>query len=119
MTDSRQRSAALHARYAQSFAVKRSALAAAWRTFVETPDETTARELHALAHRLAGSAPAYGYASLGDLARTIDAQLSAWIERPLVSREDARRLADGVAASMQALLDALGETTIAEATRTL
>jgi len=63
---------ALHARYARSLASKHAALLDAWRAFVAAEDDTSARQLHGLVHRLAGSAPTYGYASLGLLAREAD-----------------------------------------------
>jgi HPt (histidine-containing phosphotransfer) domain-containing protein len=63
---------ALHARYARSLASKHAALLEAWRAFAAAKDEASARKLHGLIHRLAGSAPTYGYASLGTLARKAD-----------------------------------------------
>src|SRR3954451_14768263 len=55
---------ALHARYARSFASKHAALLEAWQAFSATRDEPSARTLHDLVHRLAGSAPSYGYETL-------------------------------------------------------
>jgi hypothetical protein len=63
---------ALHARYASSFASKHAALLEAWQAFSSGRDEPSARKLHDLVHRLAGSAPSYGYASLGLHAREAD-----------------------------------------------
>lgn len=63
---------ALHARYARSLASKHAALLEAWRAFAAARDDASARKLHGLVHRLAGSAPSYGYASLGTLARKAD-----------------------------------------------
>jgi HPt (histidine-containing phosphotransfer) domain-containing protein len=63
---------ALHARYANSLASKHAALLEAWHAFSAARDEAAARKLHGLVHRLAGSAPTYGYASLGQLARKAD-----------------------------------------------
>ena len=64
---------ALHARYARSLASKHAALLEAWRSFSAAPDDAAAaRKLHGLVHRLAGSAPTYGYASLGLHAREAD-----------------------------------------------
>jgi HPt (histidine-containing phosphotransfer) domain-containing protein len=63
---------ALNARYARSLASKHAALSEAWRAFASAPDDANARNLHALVHRLAGSAPTYGYATLGLLARKAD-----------------------------------------------
>ncbi|HEX5121629.1 MAG TPA: hypothetical protein VFV97_00180 [Rhodanobacteraceae bacterium] len=63
---------ALHARYARSLASKHATLLDAWRAFAAAKDDATARKLHGLVHRLAGSAPTYGYATLGTLARKAD-----------------------------------------------
>ena len=63
---------ALHARYARSFASKHAALLEAWQAFSAARDEPSARKLHDLVHRLAGSAPSYGYEALGLRAREAD-----------------------------------------------
>ena len=67
---------ALHARYARSFASKHAALLEAWQSFSATHDEPSARKLHDLVHRLAGSAPSYGYETLGLRAREADHALT-------------------------------------------
>ena len=72
MTATSPQMQALHARYARSLASKHAALLDAWRAFSAAKDESSARKLHGLVHRLAGSAPTYGYASLGTLARKAD-----------------------------------------------
>lgn len=80
---------ALHARYARSLASKHAALLEAWRAFKKTKDDASAKKLHGLVHRLAGSAPTYGYASLGTLARKADhafahgGDLAARLEGPV------------------------------------
>jgi HPt (histidine-containing phosphotransfer) domain-containing protein len=99
--------AELRMRYVQSLADKHAALASAWRAFASAPDERAAIELQALAHRLAGSAPAYGYEAIGAAAHIVDAQLNAWSKRPASDREDADTLAARVAAPMQALMEGL------------
>lgn len=63
---------ALHARYARSLASKHAALLEAWRAFKKARDDASAKKLHGLVHRLAGSAPTYGYAALGMQARKAD-----------------------------------------------
>lgn len=72
MTATSPEMAALHARYASSLESKHAALAEAWHAFLAEQDDASARKLHDLVHRLAGSAPSYGYASLGVLAREAD-----------------------------------------------
>ena len=62
MTDSSERFEFLRARYTRSLASKHAALVDAWRAFAGGADEKNASALQTLVHRLAGSAPAYGYA---------------------------------------------------------
>jgi HPt (histidine-containing phosphotransfer) domain-containing protein len=107
MTESRQRSALLHARYAQSFASKHAKLAAAWRAFAEAAGAANRDELRQQVHRLAGSAPAYGYAGLGSLARDIDRQFAEWDRARSDLRCNPADFARHLAAPVQALLDCL------------
>jgi HPt (histidine-containing phosphotransfer) domain-containing protein len=88
---------ALHARYAGSLASKHAALLEAWRVFAAAPDDAAARKLHGLVHRLAGSAPTYGYASLGLLARKADHAFA----------EGGRDLAERLKEPIESLLDDL------------
>jgi HPt (histidine-containing phosphotransfer) domain-containing protein len=88
---------ALHARYARSLASKQAALLEAWRAFKTAKDDASARELHGLVHRLAGSAPTYGYASLGTLARKADHAFA----------HDGSDLAERLEGPIEALLDEL------------
>ena len=99
--------AELRTRYVQSLPDKHAALANAWRGFASAPDEQTAIELQALAHRLAGSAPAYGYEAIGEAAHVVDALLNAWTKRPAPEREDAATLAKQIAAPTLALVESL------------
>ena len=65
--------AALHARYRASFPEKRAELLAAladWRDQPQSPEAIAA--LYLLVHKLAGSAGAYGFDALTELARTAD-----------------------------------------------
>ncbi len=70
--------AALHARYRASFPEKRDDLQAALAAWREAP---TAAEriaaLYLLVHKLAGSAGAYGFDALADVARIADRLLQA------------------------------------------
>ncbi len=71
-----ERLSLLRDRYAASLASKRTALAAAWHAFRDEPGAAGVRaELRGLLHRLAGSAPAYGYQVLGDAATLACAEL--------------------------------------------
>lgn len=107
MSDSSQRFELLRASYAQSLASKYSALESTWHEFAASPDAALLRELHVLVHRLVGSAPAYGYARIGDLARAADTQIAEWDELQNSSRESIDVLAKNLARTMRALLDAL------------
>ena len=65
--------AALHARYRASFPEKRAELLAAlsqWRSQPQSMDAIAA--LYLLVHKLAGSAGAYGFDALTELARSAD-----------------------------------------------
>lgn len=65
--------AALHARYRASFPDKRAELLAALSDWRDRPDSAEAiAELYLCVHKLAGSAGAYGFDTLTELARTAD-----------------------------------------------
>jgi len=107
MTESRPRPDVLHARYAQSLASKHAMLTKAWRAFADAAGAANGDELQQRVHRLAGSAPAYGYARLGSLARDIDRELAEWEGAPSDLRDSPADFAQRLAAPMQALLDCL------------
>ena len=68
-TDFDQRLALLRSRYLESLPSKQSHLLEAWMAFRQAPGDAAARtHLRTLLHRLAGSAPAYGYAAIGEVA---------------------------------------------------
>lgn len=118
MNDPSQRFALLRAGYAKSLASKHAALAHAWHAFAAAADETSGRELRTLVHRLAGSAPPYGYAALGELASAIDGEFTCWEEVPPSTRASARDLVQRISAPMQALLDSLARSAEAAAQST-
>ena len=97
----------LRERYAASFAAKRDALDAAWTAFAASPDEAGARAVRHLAHRLSGSAPAYGYDTLGAFARDIDALLTDWIESAPDARAEGVHLVARIAPVASALIEQL------------
>ena len=82
-------------------------LAEAWRAFTDAADEANIDDLHQRVHRLAGSAPTYGYELLGRLAHAVDSQLAEWKRLPSATREGSAALAQRLATPMQALLDCL------------
>lgn len=109
MTESSKRFDSLRVRYARSFASKRAALAEAWRAFADTADATRARELQVLAHRLAGSAPTYGYEALGAQAGVVDRALADWNEAAPNARESAAELVRRLSSPAQALIESLAQ----------
>lgn len=71
-----QRLSLLRERYRASLQGKRDMLQDAWRQFHDHPRDGHLREqLRSLLHRLAGSAPAYGYAQLGEVASIVSQRL--------------------------------------------
>lgn len=106
MDESKQRFELLRARYAASFADKLHALDGVWRAFLAEPaDAAVRRELQQQLHRLSGSAPAYGYAALGALARAADNAMHAWPTASSPADEQPVQLA----ASMRRMLDELAQ----------
>jgi hypothetical protein len=105
MTAPSPRFAALRLRYAQALPEKRVDFERAWCAWHATPDEPGAAMLQALAHRLAGSAPPYGYDALGVAARALDAMLDDWLKRAPHERERADVLAELVAPHARAVLE--------------
>ena len=108
MMDSSERFELLRVRYAQSLPSKYAALSGAWHAFEAARDEASGRELQTMVHRLAGSAPAYGYALLGELASAIDGEFTEWENGAPEGGSGLPALAHRIAAPMQALLDRLG-----------
>ncbi len=93
MDDSKQRFELLRARYGASLADKWRALDAAWRAYLAQPaDQAARRELQQQVHRLSGSAPAYGYETLGLLARAADNLMQSWPSASLPPTEQSAHL---------------------------
>lgn len=94
--------------YAQALPQKADQIDAAWKRFVIDPASVDARiELHQTVHRLSGSAAAYGFEELGDLARAVDSVFSDWLAQPEFDRPpltaSLRTLSAGVAELLVAL----------------
>lgn len=96
MTDPLQQ---LHVRYRHSLRDRQRLLEDLWRKRASDPGALAALQ-HA-AHRLAGSAPIYGYAAIGDHARALDHAAGA------LGGVDDGAQQEAVAAAMQGLLAAL------------
>jgi HPt (histidine-containing phosphotransfer) domain-containing protein len=62
---------ALAERYRQSLRQKQAALAAAWFRWLQSPSSAERPEYIDILHKLAGSAPLYGYHELGAAARRL------------------------------------------------
>lgn len=76
MTDFNHRLDLLRERYSASLPSKREALVQAWKAVQADPaDAAHFNQLQTLVHRLAGSAAAYGYEELGELAGVVNALL--------------------------------------------
>ncbi|MBL8297590.1 MAG: Hpt domain-containing protein [Rhodanobacteraceae bacterium] len=83
----------LRQRYWRSLPRKAEDLQGQWQRVQLQPQERTfLAELHMQVHRLSGSAPAYGFDTIGALARPIDQQLALWLHG-----EDAELPPDAVA----------------------
>lgn len=117
MADSSKRFEILRARYAKSLASKHAAVAQAWRAFADAANESRACELQDLAHRLAGSAPAYGYAALGSRAGIVDNEIADWRDANPTARESPRELAQHMADPVRALIESLAQLAAAAADR--
>lgn len=109
MTDLSPRFEELRVRYAQSLPSKHASLSQAWRAFEAMPDAANGRELQMMVHRLAGSAPAYGYPVLGELASVIDGEFTEWEYAAKADDDGGAALALRIASPMRALLDRLGK----------
>lgn len=105
----------LHQRYVDSFVRKRDEIEQAWKRMLLMPDEEAARaDLQRLVHRLSGSAPAYGFETLGASARAVDERLADWLRTPAHRREPAITLASDLQAPIQNLLAAFAAQTPAK-----
>lgn len=105
MAELHARHAELGERYRASLAVKRAGIEQAWHALAADPDNRTRREtLLRLVHRIAGSAPSYGYTEIGRLASEAEAGLESLQGNE--SRSGASPLSDP-GALIDRLLDAL------------
>ena len=73
MIDAESQLQALHARYQSSLPSKRSDLELAWRSLgADSSNPAHLESLTRLVHRLAGSAPSYGFQEIGEIAGKAD-----------------------------------------------
>jgi CheY-like chemotaxis protein len=67
------------ARYRATLSEKLSELALAWEEWLAAPaEESGKKHFHALVHRLAGAASAYGFDDVGREAQHVDSLITAW-----------------------------------------
>jgi HPt (histidine-containing phosphotransfer) domain-containing protein len=119
MNEASQRFARLRRRYERSLPEKRTVLARAWQALRAAPDEHRAAILQSIAHRLAGSAPPYGYETLGSAARSLDAMLDDWLKRAPADRESVVVLAELLLPRVTAVLERFAEATASAASSDL
>ncbi len=99
---------ALRQRYAASSPRKAEHIDAAWKHFVIDPANVDARiDFYEAVHRLSGSAAAYGFEELGDLAQGVHIVFSDWLGQPaydgLALTQSLRTLSAGVTELLVAL----------------
>lgn len=105
----------LRLRYWRSLPLKAQDIAAHWERVRQAPeDRVRLAELHQQVHRLTGSAPAYGFETVGALARPIDQRLAEWLRDDGVSMlATPAELAGALVGPVAALIDALQDAATA------
>ena len=116
MISSQATTDALHAKYRDSLSTKLSELAGAWEQWLAAPGDAAAKtRFQFLAHKLAGSAPLYGFNELGEHARHTDQMLAQWESETASLRVPLEELLQRTATSAEALLRVLGRESRAPA----
>jgi HPt (histidine-containing phosphotransfer) domain-containing protein len=94
--------------YREALPEKRAALEQEWRAIVVgAPPEAAAQALRRQLHQLSGSAGAYGYEAMGEMAREMEKRWVQWLALVPDARPDARQVCADWRPLMQALCDAL------------
>lgn len=107
--DSSPATDALVARFRATLPDKLRELALAWERWLAAPEAASAKEaLQLLVHRLAGSAPAYGFSDLGRHAFRVDERLGEWDAEIAPLRIPLDQLCRELGGSVEMLLRALG-----------
>jgi CheY-like chemotaxis protein len=100
---------ALAARFRASLPDKLRELALAWERWLAAPESLPAKEaMQLLVHRLAGSAPAYGFSDLGRHAFRVDQRLGEWDAEVAPLRIALEALCREIGGHVEMLLRALG-----------
>ena len=98
----------LQLRYAASLAQKHAELSRAWAALQAQPDDIAlGEELNSRLHRLSGSAGAYGYLRLGEVAQRLNERLRDWSEIAPSRRSSAHELVESLRIDIAVLLDEL------------
>ncbi|MCB1560582.1 MAG: Hpt domain-containing protein [Xanthomonadales bacterium] len=78
--------------YFESLAKRRSELQRGWNELrAGVGDDATVQRIKNHLHQLAGSAGAYGFAGLGDAARTLELSCAEWLASEAGARDDVDR----------------------------
>ena len=94
-------------RYRASLQIKRASIELAWHALVRHGrDPAKLENLRRIVHRIAGSAPSYGYAEIGQLASEADVRLERMRSGERASAQESGDVSD-LAALLNELLDAL------------
>lgn len=110
MIEAESRLQALHLRYQTSLPIKRASVELAWRSLcANSSDPARLESLMRLVHRLAGSAPSYGYREIGEIAASADALLDQFrqVDRSAPSTQGRRGFLDRLTPLITRLLLAL------------
>lgn len=108
MSDGRNERDSLARRYRASLADKARDLSRAWDRWLVEPDDAASRgAIRLIAHRLAGSAEAYGYPDVGRHALAVDEALTEWESAGPELRAPVALLRDGLERPLGLLLRAL------------
>ncbi|QBB71875.1 hypothetical protein ELE36_16760 [Pseudolysobacter antarcticus] len=98
----------LQMRYAASLAQKHAELSLVWAALQAHPDDIAPREeLNIRLHHLSGSAGAYGYWRLGDVARRLDERMRDWLETAPALRGSTHELVESLRIDIALLLEEL------------
>jgi len=100
---------ALAARFRASLPDKLRELALAWERWLAAPESPSAKgAMQLLVHRLAGSAPAYGFSDLGRHAFRVDQRLGEWDAEVVPLRMTLEALCREIGGHVEMLMRALG-----------
>jgi HPt (histidine-containing phosphotransfer) domain-containing protein len=94
--------------YREALPEKRAALEQEWRSILAgAPAEAPAQALRRQLHQLSGSAGAYGYEAMGEMARELEKRWVQWLGLAPELRPEARQVCAEWAPLMQTLCAAL------------